>query len=191
VIHHNVWGVYYNSMNCFFHYGTSCTNRDGGVTVIDGGTNQFATVPTGTDPAAIALDSVTNKVYVADTGDETVGEITILDGATNKVMSMNVPGAPGLPAVAVNSVTNKIYVTFPGFHKDDESFAAGNMVVVDGTTNEAVAKSYDSKVQPCGIAVNAMTNRVYVINRGSKDVAVMLGFTADAAPSAPGTMEPR
>jgi len=190
VIHRSLWGIYYNTSSCFFHFGTACTNRDGGVTVIDGGTNQITTVPTGTDPATIALNSVTNKVYIAETGDETVGELTILDGATNKVMSMNVPGAPGLPAVAANSVANKVYVTFPGYHKDDESFAAGSMIVIDGATNEAVAKSYDSKVQPYGVAINEVTNRVYVINRGSKDVTVMIGFTADATPPAPPTIDP-
>src|SRR4030095_19750 len=58
-------------------------------------------IAVGSTPAALAVNPVTNKVYVAS------GPITVIDGATNAIASVNSDGFP--VAVAVNPVTNKIY----------------------------------------------------------------------------------
>ena len=52
----------------------------------------------------MAVNPVTNKIYVANDGSSNV---TVIDGATNSTTTV----AAGNPyAVAVNPVTNKIYV---------------------------------------------------------------------------------
>ncbi len=76
------------------------------VTVIDGATNTTTTVAVGTGPAALAVNPVTNKVYVANNGGNNV---TVIDGATNTTSTV-AAGAFSL-AVAVNPLTNKIYVS--------------------------------------------------------------------------------
>jgi hypothetical protein len=60
----------------------------------------------GSTPAALAVNPVTNKIYVAS------GPIAVIDGVTNATTSISVGSVPG--AVAVNPVTNKIYVANTG-----------------------------------------------------------------------------
>jgi YVTN family beta-propeller protein len=48
------------------------------VTVIDGATNVATTVTVGASPSAIAINPVTNKIYVANWGSNSV---TVIDGA--------------------------------------------------------------------------------------------------------------
>ena len=71
-------------------------------------------VNVGITPDAVAVNPVTNKIYVAnhnDGGCECCSTVTVIDGATNNTTTVNVEVAPH--GVAVNSVTNKIYVTKP------------------------------------------------------------------------------
>src|SRR6266568_4061391 len=68
-----------------------------------------ATVPVGTTPYAVAVNPVSNKIYVANSGSNNV---TVIDGVTNTTTTVPMVGLlEGFPeAVAVNPVTNKIYV---------------------------------------------------------------------------------
>ena len=75
------------------------------MTVIDGATNSTTTVSVGTDPYAVAVNPVTNKIYVANNRSNNV---TVIDGATNSTTTVSVGTGP--VSVAVNPVTNKIYV---------------------------------------------------------------------------------
>ena len=53
------------------------------VTVINGATNSTVTVNAGANPVAMAVDAVTNKIYVADEGDGVnPGLLTVIDGVT-------------------------------------------------------------------------------------------------------------
>src|SRR5271165_5007753 len=65
----------------------------------------FATVPAGNSPHSVAVNSATNKTYVANYSD---GTVTVIDGATNSTTTVTVGFYPY--AVAVNAATNKIYV---------------------------------------------------------------------------------
>src|ERR1035441_1897226 len=116
------------------------------ITVIDGKTNATTSVPNGTVPAEIAINSTTHMVYVANRGSS---DVTVIDGATNKVAKLPVGTHP--ESVAVNSKTNKIYV--PNGDSD-------NVTVIDGQTNIMHAISVPKK--PLAIAVNEATNTVYV-----------------------------
>jgi YVTN family beta-propeller protein len=68
-----------------------------------------ASVATGTDPNAVAVNPVTNKIYVANQGSNNV---TVIDGATNNTTTVAVGTGPGTgpSAMAVNPTTNQIYV---------------------------------------------------------------------------------
>ena len=79
------------------------------------------TVSVGTSPGAMAVNPVTNKIYVANYGS---GTVTVIDGATNTTTTVTVGDRP--TAVAVNPVTNKIYVANNG---------SDNVTVIDGATN--------------------------------------------------------
>src|SRR5271157_1009853 len=84
----------------------------------------IATVPVGMGPREVAVNSVTNKIYVANFGNGSGNTVTVIDGATNSAGPDIVVGLPA--ALAVNSVTNKIYVT--------NSDINGKVTVIDGAT---------------------------------------------------------
>jgi YVTN family beta-propeller protein len=66
----------------------------------------------------VAVNPVTDKIYVANNGSNTV---TVMDGACNTTATVTAGTNPS--AVAVNPVTDKIYVT---------NFFSGNVTVIDG-----------------------------------------------------------
>ena len=69
----------------------------------------------------MAVNPVTNKIYVANYGS---ANVTVIDGATNTTTTVAAGTTPC--AVAVNPVTNKIYVANHG---------SDNVTVIDGATN--------------------------------------------------------
>ncbi len=108
----------------------------------------IATVPTGTSPYAIAANAVTNQIYVANYGSNTV---TVIDGATNNPTTVGVGTNP--QAVAVNSTTNKIYVA---------NYGSNTVTVIDGWTNDTATVNVG--VNPQAIAINPATNKIYLAN---------------------------
>src|SRR5208282_5259595 len=79
------------------------------VTVIDGaGVNPPTNVPVQRQPEAVAVNPVTNYIYVTSTSDN----VTVINGANNAAVPIGLGFAPS--AIAVNPVTNKIYVTSTG-----------------------------------------------------------------------------
>ena len=77
-------------------------------------------------PLALAVNPVTNQVYVAN---ETPGSVTVIDGATNKTTQIS---ADTPNAVAVNPVTNKIYVA-------NVTASGGTVIVIDGATGKTTS----------------------------------------------------
>ncbi len=143
-----------------FDYGT-------GVTIIDGNTLTTTSATTGPAPGAVAVNPVTNKVYVGNT--ESVGDsgdcsVTVIDGATGASTNVLMSGSPG--TIAVNPVTNKIYV----------SDTVGIFVtVIDGATNATTEVPVG--FYPGWIAVNPVTNKIYVSVVNDSAVAVIDGAT--------------
>ena len=80
-----------------------------------------ATVTVGVSPFAIAVNPVSNKIYVAGSGSNNV---TLINGADNSTATVSVGTTP--VAVAVNPVTNKIYVANNG---------SNNVTVINGADN--------------------------------------------------------
>ncbi len=67
----------------------------------------IATVPVGTSPFKIAVNSATNRIYVANQISNTV---SVIDGATKTVVA-TVPVGGNPNWVVLNQATNRIYVT--------------------------------------------------------------------------------
>lgn len=118
-------------------------------------------IPAGVHPAAIAIDSATGKVYVANHGS---GDVTIIDersGVTERVAAGSGPAA-----VAANEWTSQVYVANSG---------SGDVSVIDGRTNRVHTVKTGSR--PLAIAIDTNTNRIYVANSGDDTVSVIDGET--------------
>jgi YVTN family beta-propeller protein len=123
---------------------SSCQGEPyGTVSVIDGATLTYTSVADATYPGAVAVNSVTNKVYVANYYRN--GTVTVIDGVTLATTNIGVGSDPY--AVAVNSATNRIYVT--NLCGDDPSCPTNNgtVSVIDGTPPTAL--QFVPLSQPC------------------------------------------
>jgi YVTN family beta-propeller protein len=132
----------------------------------------------GASPYGVAVNIVTNKAYVANLG----GTITVIDGATNRVLKELTTGAPGAScsAVAVDPVTNLIYVTDGGAAVNN-SQGAPYVTVIDGS-NDSVITNVLVSTAPRGIAVNTVTHLIYVTNYSSNNVSVIDGSNKASLP---------
>jgi YVTN family beta-propeller protein len=155
------------------------------VAVIDGRTNAVTMIPTANLPYDIAANSATNKIYVSSfdaTAAGTQTTATEIDGATNATDSVVDPRAADPIAVAVNPTTNKIYVANLG-NLEKNGTDVGSITVIDGATNETTNLLAPNSVAPHALAVNPLTNRIYVANgnnvaqTGNGGVTVIDGAT--------------
>ena len=113
----------------------------------------------GASPGAVVVDPITNRIYVANQGRNTVN---VIDGASGTVIA-TVPTGRLPYALDLNPLTNKIYVV----NQTDST-----LTVIDGTGN-TVSATLPTGSAPSGVAVNPVTNQVYVSNRGSANVTVI------------------
>jgi YVTN family beta-propeller protein len=121
------------------------------------------TVPTtGFAPSALAINTVTNRIYILN---QSSGTVDVLDGSTNTIVA-TVPVSPSISHLAVNESTNKIYVV--------DSFA-GSLSVIDGATS-VVTATVTFGVRIGVLAINPSTNRIYVTTSRSA-VNVITGPT--------------
>ncbi len=139
-------------------YSTTTTTMQNGdgftLTVID-------TITVGENPRGIAVNSETNRIYVANAGSD---DVSVIDGSTNEIIAtVEVGGGPD--SVGVNPTTKKIYVINQN---------SASLSVIDGSTNEVVSTIQLS--EPGDVAVNRETNRIYVGNTGNKGISVIDGF---------------
>ncbi len=119
-----------------------------------------ATIPVDS-PSGVGVDSGTNKIYVSNSGNNT---ISVIDGTTNTVTS-TIPVGNYPLGVGVNPITHKIYV---------DNAEAYTVSVIDGTTN-TVTSTIPVGSYPISIAVNQKTNMIYVGNFGSSNISVING----------------
>ena len=104
----------------------------------------LARVPVGQYPRAVAVDSLRNKIYVGNTGDDNT--VTVIDGNTFATVSVPVSGTPG--NLAVNKVTNKVYV-----------LTSTALAVIDGATLNVTEVGIAGA---SNLAINEITNKIYV-----------------------------
>src|SRR6266571_2987260 len=105
------------------------------------------TVTAGSNPRSVAVNPVTNKIYVANFFS---ANVTVIDGATNATTTVQVGTAP--VSVAVNPVTKKFYVA---------NAASKNVTVIDGLTNTPTPMPVPAGDGPLSVAVNPVTNKIY------------------------------
>jgi len=103
----------------------------------------IATLATGPSPFAIAINQVTNRVFVTHSD-----SVTVIDGVTNAAATVAVGSNAG--PLAVNVTTNKVYVA-----------CGSEVTVIDGETNVATSIPTPGS-NPDSIAVNPVTNKIYV-----------------------------
>jgi YVTN family beta-propeller protein len=154
-------------------------------------------IPVGTNPTQIAINPVTNKIYVANSGSDSVTVINATTGAT-----ITVPVNDNPRWIGINAETNRIYVSH---------LTAANTAIIDGAT-DTVTKTILSggggwtavnpikdttyvvrfgtadevnvlegdllrltfasrSYQPVAIAVNPTNNRVYLANQATTDIS--------------------
>ena len=121
-------------------------NTDGTVTAIDESSGMTTTIAVGTRPRGIAVNEVTNQIYVTNIWDDTV---TVIDGATASAVA-TIPVVAYPYDVVVNPLTNRIYVG---------SGDVSSVTVIDGATYATVDLA--GPWQPGLLAVNTVTNTVY------------------------------
>ena len=109
---------------------------------------------------SVVVNPITNTVYVAD-----MDNVVVVDGATHEIVTvLNFvdKGTGYIPSIAIDVALNQIY------------FAAYNEVlVIDGDTNQ-IADGIKVKGLGMGLAVNAVTHRVYLNNDGKNDELVVI-----------------
>ena len=137
------------------------------------------TIPVGTSPSGIAFDSENGSLFVTDSGSNNV---TVIDGATNKVTGSigGVGQEPG--AIAFDSSNGYLYAT-----SVNSSYPASAVALINGSTNKAVGSIpiyYPSDPSLVGIAFDVKNGHVYVSttsnagpNAGTNNVTVINGAT--------------
>ena len=135
----------------------------GGVVVIDGATNAITTTITLTAAAnLIAVNSVTNQIYVAD-GDN----LTVIDGSSNAITT-NVSVPDGITCLAVDTVKNVIWALY-GVSGSDSTLAQINGASNTVTATVQVGESDTS------FALNTTTNKLYVPDAHGNQLYVIDG----------------
>ncbi len=184
-------GVGVNATTNRIYVNNSGSNN---ISVIDGATNTeidtdgnpgngITRIPVGSGPAGLAVNPATNRIYVSN---QMTNNVSVIDGATNTEIDTDgdpgngitrIPVGSGPVGVAVNPTTNRIYV-------NNFSWGSGSVSVIDGATNTEIDTDADpgngiTRIpvgdRPHLVAVNTITNRVYVANWGTNDVSVIDG----------------
>jgi YVTN family beta-propeller protein len=115
----------------------------------------------GDKPSDIYVDSKFNKVYVANSGDNTV---SVINGTDNNIIK-RIPVGKNPISIAFNPNDNKIYVANSGDN---------TVSVIHGTDNNMIEKIPVGK-NPISIAFNPNDNKIYVVNKGDSTVSVING----------------
>jgi DNA-binding beta-propeller fold protein YncE len=173
--------IYVANSICGGNYPT-CASK-GSVTVMDGSSLQTSSVTVGFAPYAIAVNPVTNQIYVvnycgndASCAPTSPGTVTVIDGSTFSIVATVTVGlgaraGVSIPqmepfAIGVNSVSNKIYVA-NSCGTDPTCQSPGTVTVIDGATRNTTTVNVAGF--PEALAIDALTNQIYVVNNCGTD----------------------
>ena len=150
---HSPWGIAYVPSTGYL-YVTAGT-YSGVVYVINPSTNQvIATIPVGRYPWGIAYDPENGYLYVTDQGYSGNGNVTVIDTATNKVVTTIVLGNRSLPQdIIYNPANGYIYVVDAGY---------GAVDVIDPSNNSLIARISLGVGGPWGITYDPKNGYLYV-----------------------------
>src|SRR5262249_40350281 len=114
--------------------------------------------PTGFYPVGVAVNTATNRVYVPNSGDNTVA---VLDGNTHATIAT--VGVGRLPcAIAADPLRNRIYVG---------NINSSDVTVLRGDTNQVIQTIPVGKA-PCALTSLPVTNKIFVGNYGDNTISV-------------------
>ncbi len=122
----------------------------------------IATIGVGSNPLDVAVNPITNTIYVTN---NISNNVSVINGATNTVTT-TIPVGSNPYGVAVNASTNTIYVA---------NYSDSTVSVINGATNTVTA-TVSTGSGPIALAVNASTNTIYVARLGTM-VDVINGAT--------------
>ena len=151
-----------NSANRLLVFGFNATNY---INNNNGNRNGVTTSGIQVDsyPVGIAVNPITNKIYVANEFSNTV---SIIDESTDKIQATIKVGS--FPyGIDVNPLNNRVYVANRG---------SNTVSVIDGSTNLKMGDVYVGK-SPIDVAVNPSSSLVYVTNIESGTVSIIDGIT--------------
>lgn len=131
-------------------------------------------IPVGVAPVAVAVNPVTNKVYVANSGSNT---ISIINANTGSNTTLAVAAQPAW--VAVNPETNRIYAS---------TLTGANTAVINGSTDTVSATLATGGAG--WTAVNPITDYTYVLRYGAGDEVNVLQGQAYILTSATRSYQP-
>ena len=117
--------------------------------------------PAGSQPVALAVNSSTSRIYVANAASDNV---SVIDAASSTVIA-TIPVGRAPRGVAVDVRANRVYVANSG---------SNEVTAIDGESNKVVATLSVGK-EPWDLAVDPNIGRVFVGNRSSGTVSVIDG----------------
>jgi YVTN family beta-propeller protein len=126
-----------------------------------------ASVPVGIGPTAIYYDSFLNRLYVANTGDNTV---TVLD-ATNVSLGVN-PAIPTLATVSVGSAPVSV-ASLPNGRAFYVANSGSNTVSVVSSSSFGVVGTVPVGAKPVFIATEPSSTKVYTANAAGGTVSII------------------
>lgn len=140
------------------------------LSVIDSNKNQVINViKLDGNTSGIAVNPITNRVYVSVSMPVSFRyKIVVIDGPSDTIVG-EIPVPVPIANIAVQSATNRIYAT----NRD------GDMIVINGETNQ-VEKIIQFTLPPDydrAIAVNPVTNQIFIVDSGGGNVVVIDGAT--------------
>jgi len=127
--------------------------------------HQFAVTILDNQPAGLAVDPATHRLYIAE-----FAEVEVVDLSTDAIVA-DIPTGYDTVQVAVDQKTDTIYAD-----NQYDPMDYGSVYVIDGRTNSVTAMITVGHY-PNGIAVDSVTDRVYVANTEDHTVSVIDGRT--------------
>jgi YVTN family beta-propeller protein len=123
-------------------------------------------IQVGKKPIGIAVDPNTHKAYVSNSGNNTV---SVIDGATNRVIGDPIPVGDGPRGIAVDTSTHLVYVTNPGSNTVSVTDESSNkpLVGIEFYTSANVNSVYvkcDNNTIP--------TNRIFLLEYNTQCIAL-------------------
>ena len=142
------------------------------ITVIDSTSNNILSnnITVGKNPSSIALDPITNRLYVTNKGSDSISIIDYFLSDNNKFhMTSNSTIRVGTSptGIAINPDTNTIYVA--NYYDNSISIINGSAKNVDEVINV--------ETNPSSIDIDPSSNKIYVANYGSDSISVIDGST--------------
>ncbi len=137
---------------------------DAFITVVDGTTLATFNLDGALGLIDFAIDSVRNKIYISCYNSD---KLMMIDGATNAVTMLPVPGSPSAPVV--NPSTGKVYFGSASTHA---------VVILDPANNNSMQSVPSGAVSnngyyPQAVALNPITGRIYAANTGTYTMTVI------------------